>query len=90
MLTTELMLMMLPPVGQDVGVELAVELFFRDFFQWGELVDARVIHQHVEFAEGLFDLADQALHVFLLGHVALDGHSLAAIRGDFRHHALGV
>ena len=46
--------------AKHVGVELAVELGFGDFLDGIELVDAGVVHQHVEFAVGLAFSANSA------------------------------
>ena len=94
-LTSEPMLMMLPPLAEvldrglrdeqeaeDVDVELLVEVLRRDGFEGRELVDAGVVDQDVELAEGLDGGVDDGLRVGGLGDVSVDGDGLAAGLGD--------
>ena len=58
---------------EHVDVELTMELILGDVFQREEFVDAGMVHQHVDRAEGFFGFVKQPLHVGGLGDVALDG-----------------
>ena len=73
---------------KDVGVELAMELRFRGRFQGLKLINAGVVDQHIERAEGFLRFREQPLHVPCFGHIALDGDCFAAFAGDVRHHEL--
>ena len=46
--------------AEDIGIELAVELFFREFFQPLELIDTSVIDQDIEAAVGFFRFGEEA------------------------------
>ncbi len=48
--------------------------------------DARVVHEHIEAAEGFFRLRDEAVRVGPLRHVALHGNGASAFAGDLAHH----
>ncbi len=88
--------MTLPPFGpkldrlfcgkdcpKHVDVELTMELILGDVFQrQGICVDAGIVHQHVERAEGLFGFVKQPPHVGGFGDVALDGNGLTAVGVD--------
>src|SRR4051812_8475663 len=75
---------------EHVGVELAVKLVLGDRFERVELVDSRVVDQNVDFAERLVRLLEQALYVFRLRDITLDGDSLAAIAGNLVYHAVST
>jgi len=45
--------------AKDVQVELPVEVLFRDAFERGKLVDARVVDEYVERAECFLDSANK-------------------------------
>ena len=91
-MTTELMLMMLPPLGLNCGtaacvtsrsprtfsIELLVEVIGRDGFERAELIDAGVVDEDVDGAELLDDLADERTDGIGIGHVGLDGDGFAA------------
>ena len=48
-----------------------------------ELIDAGVVDEDVEPAEGLFGFGEETVDVGLFGDVALDGDGFAALGGDF-------
>ncbi len=95
-MTVEPMLMMLPPCSpkcfdcfaadekqaEDVGVEVAVELFFGELIERAEFEDASVVDEDVELAEGLLRLGEEALDVSGFGNIGLDGDGFASARGD--------
>ena len=53
------------------GRRLAVEPFFGNLFKRRELVDARVVHQHVEPAERFLRFGKDALDIGGFRHIAL-------------------
>ena len=91
-LTTEPMLITLPPSGPKCLTASCVASIMPSTLvlnsRWNsssvtsssgsELVDAGVVDQHVQRAEGLLGLLEQPLHVGRLGYVALDGDRFAA------------
>jgi hypothetical protein len=50
---------------------VAVEVFFGYGSQWGKPINARVVHENVEFPVGFLCLREQAGDIRLLGDVAL-------------------
>src|SRR6188768_3905215 len=62
----------------DVDVKDPLVMFDRDGLERLELVDARVVHEDVEPAEGGLGFGDEAGDVSGLGDVALNGDGLAA------------
>ena len=51
-----------------------------------ELVDSRVVHQHIELAVRLFRLGEEPLDVGLLADVGLHGDGFAALGPDVGDH----
>src|ERR1035437_6996879 len=95
-LTTELVLTMLPPSGgkclsaswvrqdeaQDVEIEMPVEVFLGDLAEGRVFVDASVVHQDVQRAECLLHLGKEPLDVRFPGDVRLRRDGLASTAGD--------
>src|SRR4029077_767031 len=67
-----------------------VEFVLGDVFERLEPIDAGVVHQHVEPAEGLLGLVEQMPDVGGFRHVAFDGNRLAALGLDVGDDALGA
>ena len=68
--------------AEDVEVELRVEELFGDLVERREGIDAGVVDQNVELAEGLLGFGEEAGDVGLLRYVALHGDGFAALGGD--------
>lgn len=68
--------------AQDIGVELAVEFILRHFLKRREPIDAGIVDEHVERAEGFFCLVEQPPHLGGLRYVGLNRDGLAALAGD--------
>ncbi len=93
MLTTELILTMLPPSGpkyfaaswdgedqaEHVEIEQLVEVLFRDALDRGKLVNPRVVDQDVEPAECLVRLGEETTNIGLFRDVGLDRDGPAAV-----------
>ena len=71
--------------AENVGVELAVELFLGDLVERGELIDASVVDQYIQLSECFLRLGENTLHISGFGNIALDGNSLTAVTLDFRN-----
>src|SRR5258708_21777319 len=64
--------------GFDVEVEVLIDVLDGDCFQWEELVDAGVVDEDVETAEGLDRRGDELGGLIWFGQIGLDGYGLAA------------
>ena len=64
-----------------------MKLLLAELLEGCEREDARVIHEHIQAAEGFFRLCDEALRVGPLRHVALHGDGSPAFASDFAHHS---
>ena len=69
--------------AEHIQIELLVEMLLGDLFERREFIDARVVHEHVQLAEGFLGFGEQTFDVRLFGDVALHGDRLAARAGDF-------
>jgi hypothetical protein len=69
-------------VAENIGVELAVELFLRNLVEGGELIDAGIVHQDVQLPECLLGLGEDVLHVAGFRDIALNGNCLTAVALD--------
>ncbi len=76
--------------AEHVEIELAPEVLHRHLFERGKLVDAGVVDQAVELAEGLRRFGEQTLDILRLGHVRLDRDRFAAVARDRRDDAVGT
>ena len=61
---------------KDIHVEVFVELFLGDLFNWRPVVNSRVVNQDVDLAEGLFSLSKEMFDVCLPGHICPNGNGL--------------
>jgi len=75
---------------EDVEVELAVKMILRDLLQRQKFVNAGVVDQDVERAEGCLRFRKEPLDFRLVGDVGLHRKRLAAIRADLGDHAIGI
>ena len=101
--TTELMLMMLPPLraevldgflsredqAEDIEIELLVEVLGSHGLERGEFVDAGVVHQDIDPAERLLGFREEPPHIDLRGQVRLHRDGLAVLAGDLVDDLLG-
>jgi hypothetical protein len=62
----------------DVEVEVLIDVFDGDGFDRKELIDAGVVDEDVETAEGFSRRRDELADVGGVGQVGLDGHGFAA------------
>ena len=67
-----------------------MEVLGRYLFQRLELIDAGVVDQDVEPAEGFFGFGEETADVGLIGEVGLHGDGLAAVALDLTHNAVGT
>ena len=67
-----------------------VKLVLGDLFDRGKLIDAGIVHQHVERAEGLCGVVEQPLHVGRFGDIALQRDGFTALGGNFGNDPLGA
>src|SRR5581483_2581595 len=75
---------------EHVDVELTAIFRLGDFLDRLEAVDAGIVDQHIDRAEGLLRLGKEPLHIRFLGNIGLDGDRLAALLPDRGDDALGV
>src|SRR4030095_13941637 len=76
--------------GQDVEIEHAMEALLGELLERGELVDAGVVDQDVETAEGLLRLGAEAIDLLRLRHVGRHRERPAALARDVGDHAVGA
>jgi len=76
--------------AKHIQVELLVEKLFGDFSQRRKFVNAGVVDQDIEFAEGLLRLVKQFFNVRFLCDVGLQGNGFAAFAGDFSDDPVGA
>src|SRR5262245_20052095 len=75
--------------AEDVEIELLVKMLRGHIFKWGEIVNAGVVYQDVQLVEFFVCFGKQPLDVGWIGNVGLDGHSRAAVFGDFIYNTIG-
>ena len=63
---------------KDIHVEVFVELFLGDLFNWRPVVNSGVVDQDIDFAEGLLCCGKESFDFRLLGDVRLYGDRFAA------------
>jgi hypothetical protein len=76
--------------AEDVEVELPVEVLRGDAAEGLEVVDASVVDEDIELAEGGFGLGEEAGDVFGVRDVSLDGDGLAAFGLDVGDDGVGA
>jgi hypothetical protein len=54
------------------------------------VANTSIVHQHVQYAEGLFGLVEQLPHVFGFGDIAFYGNGSSAFRVDVGDAAVRV
>ncbi len=69
---------------------MLVEMLFGDVFQRQKIIDARVVHQNVEFAVGFLGFREQPCNVRLFRDIALYRNSLASLCGDSLYHPVST
>ena len=102
-LTSELMLMTLPPrieifegflggqqQAEHVQIKMFVEMFPGDLFERGKFIEGRIVHKNVNRAEGFLRLSDQFLDVGLTGDIGLQRDGFAAGHLDFIDDVVGA
>src|ERR1041384_2929106 len=76
--------------AQNVQIEVVVERFFGDLFQWRKLINPGIVHQDVQLAVSFLGFREKPRDICLLRDISLHRDRLAAAGGDFLYHSVSV
>ncbi len=74
--------------SEDVRAEHAVKLLLGNLLEGSKLVDARIVHEHVQTSKGFLGFGEDALHVFGLCYISLHRDGFATLGFNFRNNPL--